>query len=163
MIGGLGFSHGIIQDAYLGLALLGCAVFAALNWGWIYKKICKASIAEKGDVCFLKSLTEDVRKALEIFNAIRDKNSAELNSADWSRVQAEIVSLSVKVTRINLPYPKTKTTDSRHLVLEKWRTYCMFLHPLSEVGDIHLARKMKMDGASINLPFGTPSAELGGG
>ena len=95
MIGEWGFSHGIVQDAYLGLALLGCAVFAALNWGWIYKKICKAAIAEKADVCFFQSLTEDIRKALEIFNAIRDTNSAKLNLADWSRVQAEIVSLTV--------------------------------------------------------------------
>ena len=158
MIAGWEFSHGIIQDAYLGLALLGCAAIAALNWGWIYKKLCKATIAEKEDVCFLLSLAGDTQSALEIFNAIRDKKSRELNLADWSRVQAQIVSLSVKARRINLPYPKTKHDDSRHLALEKWRTYCMFLRPLAEIGDIHLARKMEMDGESINLPFDTPSA-----
>ena len=158
MIAGVEFSHGIIQDAYFFLALLGCAAFAALNWGWIYKKLWKAAIAEKEDVCFLLSLAGDTQSALETFDAIRDKKSEELNLADWSRVQAQIVSLGVKVRRINLPYPKTKTDDSRRLVLEKWRIYCMFLRPLAEVGDIRLARKMEMDGKSVKLPFDASSA-----
>lgn len=157
MIAGWGFSHGIVQDAYLGLALLGCAVFAALNWGWIYKQLWKSAIAEKEDKCFFQSLTGDTQTALQVFNAIRDKKSEELNLADWSRIQAQIVSLAVKAKKVNVPYPQTNSDDSRHLVLEKWRTYCMFLHPLAEMGDIDLARKMDMDGESINLSFDTPA------
>ena len=76
-----------------------------------------------------------------------------------SAVNALVADIGTRLTRLRIPIPATKVSDTYSTVVQSWTAYLSILTPLADVGDIENARAITFREGVVDAPISPANKE----
>ena len=111
---------------------------------------------EETDEKAFSDLAPQIRDARDKFVVMSGLVYPDLENK--SAIYALVADIGTRLTRLNIPIPEMKASDSVDKVIQLWTAYLSVLTPLADVEDIANARRITFSDGVVNAPI-SPSGQ----
>ena len=156
-----------------GLAFFGVAFLPLFLWHlWLapyrimYERLDEIANTQEAPRAVNKAQSEE-NALLDLAPQIRDARDQFINMdgslfpemENRSAVNALVADIGTRLTRLRIPIPATKVSDTYSTVVQSWTAYLSILTPLADVGDIENARAITFREGVVDAPISPANKE----